>query len=269
MGGQVSPAQIYEDYFVSTVFGPWADLVIEEADPKQGERVLDLACGTGALAFRARPLVGSQGSVTGLDLRPGMLAVARSLPGADTIEWTEGDASDLPMPDREFDLVVCQQGYQFFPDRLQAATEMRRVLEPAGRSVVSVWSDLSKQQLFRDLTEVEARHLEPLGVTYEDVAGPFLFGDPDILGSIFVEAGFHDVRVAERTLEVSFPNAERFVENVELAYSAVVPDLAADPSAFEAYVEAVRTDLQPELERYRKADSVVFTLSSNLVTMMA
>ncbi len=95
-----------------------------------------MACGTGIVARYATPLLGAEGSVVALDVSPDMLAVARALPepaGA-AVEWQEGDATSLALPDSAFDLVLCQQGLQFFPDRAAAVREMRRVLAPGAAS---------------------------------------------------------------------------------------------------------------------------------------
>ena len=89
---------------------------------------MDVACGTGSVARHVAPLVGAEGKVVALDISPEMLAVARGLPapaGA-TIEWREGNAIALTVPDDAFDLVLCQQGLQFFSDRAAAVREMRR-----------------------------------------------------------------------------------------------------------------------------------------------
>jgi len=102
--------------------------------------VLDVACGTGIVARQAAPLVGADGQVVALDMNPAMLAVARALPAPSgaTIHWREGDAMDLPFEDGAFDVVLCQHGLQFVPDRARAVREMRRVLAPGGRALVIV-----------------------------------------------------------------------------------------------------------------------------------
>jgi len=262
-----SPAEVYQEFFVPAVFDPWARVLTDVARPGRGERVLDLACGTGVLARLIAPMVGPEGTVTGLDLRPGMLAVARTLPdpGGAPIDWVEGDATAMSLDDAGFDLVVCQQGLQFFPNKPAAAAEMRRVLVPGGRLVASVWQDLENLELFHSLTVAEARHLLPLGVSYQDVAAPFLYGDPGVLAELFENAGFVDVKVEPRSLEVRFPDADRFVEDVEYGYSSMVPALSEDPRRFAAFVEAVTHDISDDIEHYRHGDEIRFTLRSNIV----
>src|SRR2546423_849388 len=142
-GYQVSgdAAQLRERYSVRYFIGPWAPGLVAVAALQPGERVLDVACGTGVVTRIAAPAVGSKGQVTGLDINAGMLAVARSLPppsGA-SISWVEGNAVAMDFPDASFEVILCQQGLQFFPDQSRALREMHRVLVPGGRVALSVW----------------------------------------------------------------------------------------------------------------------------------
>jgi ubiquinone/menaquinone biosynthesis C-methylase UbiE len=112
LGGN-SP-EVYERYLVPGIFLPWASLLIEQASLVPGQHVIDVACGTGVVARLAAPHVGVTGKVSGVDINPGMLAVARSLPppqGA-PVEWWEGDAGALPFAVALFDVAFCQLGLQ-------------------------------------------------------------------------------------------------------------------------------------------------------------
>src|SRR5918993_2770365 len=107
-----SSAESYERYLVPLFFAPGAQYLIELAALGVGERVLDVACGTGIVARSAAPRVGANGRVVGLDLNEGMLEVARMASSEvhPAIEWQQGDATDMPLRDRAFDVVFCQQG---------------------------------------------------------------------------------------------------------------------------------------------------------------
>jgi len=121
-------AELYERYVARYILGPWAPSLVDAAGLATGERALDVACGTGVVARIAAQRVGPAGHVVGVDLNPGMIAVARSVPapiGA-PIEWLERSALDLRLEDAKFDVVLCQQGLQFFPDKALALREMRR-----------------------------------------------------------------------------------------------------------------------------------------------
>jgi ubiquinone/menaquinone biosynthesis C-methylase UbiE len=104
-----NPAEGYESYMVPTLFGPCAKILIQTADPKSGERVLDVGCGTGIVAREVASRLGAPAAVTAVDLSANMLAVARVAAARDslTIEWLEGNAEQLPFHDGAFDLVLC------------------------------------------------------------------------------------------------------------------------------------------------------------------
>lgn len=112
------------------VMEPWTDDLIRAAGCHDGDRVLDVACGTGIVANRIGPVTGKCCSITGIDLNEGMLSIARRNP---QIDWRQGSATDLPFEPGSFEVVLCQQGLQFFPDRAAAMREMARVLSPGGR----------------------------------------------------------------------------------------------------------------------------------------
>src|SRR5256885_1865522 len=109
-------AERYERYVVRYLLGPWAPLLVDAARLAPGERVLDVACGTGVVARAAAARVGPSGHVIGVDLNPGMIAIARALPpGAGApIEWLVRNALELGFEAGGRDVVVCQQGLQFF-----------------------------------------------------------------------------------------------------------------------------------------------------------
>ena len=256
----------YESYFVPHVFGPWADILIELAKPRPGEAALDLACGTGIVARRLAPLLGPTGRVVGLDLRPGMIAMAESLPspGGAPIEWRQGDATSPDLPDESFDLIACQQGLQFFEDRPAALAAARRMLKPGGRIVLSVWQGLDHHPVYEALVAAEMRHLEPLGVTYEEAAAPFLFPGEEDLRRLLGEAGFERIEVASRSMDARFPSIEDFVPKTEYAYAAFMPQFAEDPAAFERFTAAVARDAAPALERHRDGEGLRVPMHAHL-----
>jgi ubiquinone/menaquinone biosynthesis C-methylase UbiE len=262
-----NPARMYHDYFVPAIFSPWSKLLIERARPQPGERVLDIACGTGIVARQLAPLVGKDGQVLALDLSAPMLEVARDepVPEGAGIEWVEGSAQTLP--DRRFDLVVCQQGLQFFPDPQAAVQQMRRVLDPGGRAVVAVWQDLELQPVYKALSEAEARHL---GVPLMDVAMPFTFDRRHSLEQLFTDAGFARVDAGTAAHEVAFPHPAEFIARTIMGASAVIPELAAmDDAERRALVEAVTDELRPSLAPYIQGDTIRFPMHSHIVVAHA
>lgn len=259
-----SRAELFERFFGPSIFTPWTDVLLEYASPGPGDHVLDLACATGIVARRVAPMVGDAGGVVGLDVSPEMLEVARERAGTEgvAIEWRVGDATELDLPDGAFDLVFCQQGIQFFPDPGAALREARRVLGDDGRLVLNVWQPLERHPVYRALLEAEARHL---GADITEVGKPFLFGEDTRLRTLLDEAGFAEVQVDERTLEVEFPEPETFVTLTLLAGAAVVPELAPDdPEERTALVEAVTKSTEGVLREHRDGDRLRFPMPNYL-----
>ena len=191
-------AETYERALVPAVFAPWAPLVVALTDPQPGERVLDIACGTGLIARLAAERVGRTGNVTGLDLNPGMLSFAASITSPDPatsapIIWREASATNMPLPDAAFDVVYCQLGLQFFPDRPAAMREMYRVLVPGGRLGLMVWQDIQYSPGFGALAAALARHVstEAAGV----MRAPFGFAEAEQLRALVAAEGFRDIAI--------------------------------------------------------------------------
>lgn len=181
----LAAAEAYEAKFVPALFGEWAPLVLDAADLRPGQAVLDVACGTGVVAREAAGRVGPAARVVAVDLNEAMLTVARRL--APAIDWRTADAATLPFADASFDAVLCQAALTFFPDRLDALREMRRVARDSGTVVVQVWASLHDQPAYGPLVEVAARHAGPEAVDL--LSSYWVLGDLDRLGLLFAEAG--------------------------------------------------------------------------------
>jgi ubiquinone/menaquinone biosynthesis C-methylase UbiE len=150
-GWQLSgDAPIAYDRFALKVMEPWTDDLIRSAGCRDGDRVLDVACGTGLISSRISLVTGKFCSITGIDVNEGMLSVARRNP---QIEWHQGSATELPFADGSFDVVLCQQGLQYFPDRPAAMRHMARVLAPGGRLALNVWGALDRQPFYVALVD--------------------------------------------------------------------------------------------------------------------
>src|SRR5438093_3216900 len=149
----------YERYFVPSIAAPLADDLIDAASWLPGEAVLDVACGTGIVARIAAQRVGPTGTVAGLDMNAGMLEVARSVSASAGIEWYEGNAEAMPLPDESFDVVTCQLGLQFFADKPAALREMHRVLRRGGRLLINAPGPTP--DVFAILEQALTRHLNP------------------------------------------------------------------------------------------------------------
>ena len=243
LGG--SAPEVYENQLVPAIFGPWAPVLVAQAALRAGERVLDVACGTGVVTRLAAQQVGPAGHVVGLDLNAGMLARARATPspaGA-TVDWREGDAGALPLEASSFDAVICQLGFQYFPDREQAAREMRRVLKPTGRLVALVWRGLSHSPGFSALATALERNVSTAAAAV--MRAPFVFGDsPDEFRGLLAQAGFRTVRVGAEVRMVRFSSPAAFVQH-QVAGSPLSPHVAAvDDAARETLLREVTAAMQ-------------------------
>lgn len=205
---EVEAAEAYESLFIPALFGEWAPRVADAAGLGDGERVLDVACGTGILAREAAKRVGKDGMVAGVDPSPGMLAVARRL--APTVDWRQGTAESLPFQDGSFDAVVSQFGLMLFEDRQRAVRETLRVLPSGGRFAVCVWNDLEHNAAYAD--EVDLLERTAGEAAAEGLRAPFALGDRDALRSLFDDAGAHGVKVETHSGTARFPSARVMVE---------------------------------------------------------
>jgi SAM-dependent methyltransferase len=264
----LTPAQMYEEYYRPAIFEPLSDILLAHARPRTGERVLDVACGTGIVSRRVAPLVGTGGRVVGVDINPGMIDVARSLtpPDGTPIDWRHGDAVALDLEDGAFDLVLCQQGLQFFADRAAGVREMRRVLADGGRVAIAAWHGIEDHPLFAALGEAELPHLSDLGVavTPADLFAPFSLGDANELEALLTDAGFTEIAVTSASIQARFATPERFIERMEFAYAAVIPRFVQDPAAFTAFVDQLSRETNHIVEQYREGDVVVTPMHTNI-----
>lgn len=199
----------YERHLVPVVFEPWAERLLDTVGIAPGSSVLDIASGTGVVARAAARRSGKDGHVVASDVSGPMLArsaavVART--GAAPIDYWEASADALPFGDGAFDVVLCQQGLQFFPAQAAAVSEMRRVLRPGGVAGVAVWA--------------RGHPLEPFGVYGDELAAtgaqppfPSAFeSDTFTMGvravrSLLDAADFSPVNVAVHELQVGWPDA--------------------------------------------------------------
>lgn len=205
---EVGAATAYENLHVPAIFQQWAPRVVDAVRIGAGDRVLDVACGTGILAREAASFLDGDGFVAGLDAAPGMLAVANQL--WPTIEWREGVAEALPYEAESFDAVISQFGLMFFQDRARALREMMRVLTPGGRLAVAVWESLEKSEAY----PAEVALLESIaGQNAADaLRAPFVLGDRNELTTLFRDAGVTSVEIATYHGTARFPSIRTMVE---------------------------------------------------------
>ncbi len=203
-----SPAANYERFFVPAIGAPLATDLIRLGALRAGERVLDVACGTGVVARLASRQVGATGSVVGLDVDPGMLAVARSAtPPGMSIEWRQASAEAMPIPDASYDVVLCQMGLQFMPDKRAALGEMQRVLVRGGRLILNVPGPTPR--LFTIMEEALARHIGAEAAAFVNYV--FSLHDAAEIQNLVSGAGFDDVSVQADSKPLRLGAPEEFL----------------------------------------------------------
>lgn len=257
-----NPSESYESYMVPVLFAQWALQLVRAAKPKSEECILDLACGTGIVARQVAPLLGIKGRVTGLDLNPNMLTVARAVAEREglTIEWHEGRAEQLPFPDGFFDLVLCQFGLMFFTDRPVAVAETHRILTDGGRLFLNVWQSLDQHPFYQTLHNVIQQRLGMSAL--QDI---FALGETDELRALLVGAGFQRVEIESVSRTARFPNPAGFLAGEIAVDTAAIPSMQdLDDQARQAIIEAISKDMQISLEEVTQDEHVVLEFHAHI-----
>jgi ubiquinone/menaquinone biosynthesis C-methylase UbiE len=254
-------AEAYERHLVPLFMAPGARYLIELAALGPDERVLDVGCGTGIVARTAAARVGAGGTIVGLDMNEGMLAVARRLSAEvrPTIEWRQGDAARLPFSDAAFDVVFCQQALQFFPDRLAALREMHRVLAPDGRLALSVMRSTEHNPGYAALADAFERRVGPEAGAME--RSPFPALSAGALRQLIAGAGFREVRLLIGIGPARYPSVAEFVRQ-EAASSPLAGPIGALPGDVR---DALIHDVEEALREYADDDGIVFPTATYLV----
>lgn len=210
LGASITFAERYEATLVPVIFRPWARELIRRIVPESGERILDLACGTGAVGREVFASGVEPGVLIGADISEGMLDVARSKASEAGIkvEYLQASADDLPFPDASFDVAFCQQALQFFPDRPAALRELKRVLVPGGRTVFCV----SRKLELNPLLKAQAATLDKYAGTDAGnaVRAICAFDDEQALRRLFQGAGMAEIEIESVTLTPSHPDGRAF-----------------------------------------------------------
>ena len=229
-------ARAYDDEFVPALFAQWVPTLLRHAGVTAGHHVLDVACGTGVAARAALTRVGASGRVSGIDLNPAMISVARDQ--APDIDWRVGDAADLPYEDRSFDAVLCQSALFFFPDPQRACREMARVLRRGGRLALQTYAGLEEQPGYGPFIDTVVRHGSPharslLGIYWS-------MGDLAGLRSLLQGAGLEPTSDETMLGEVGSPSVEAFVDT-EIRATPLAEHI--DDASYPAIAREVRAAL--------------------------
>ena len=251
-------AEFYERY-VRLLMEPWVRCLVDVAALQPAEHVLDVAYGTGFVARLAAHCVGAEGWVVGIDLNASMIEAARAVSGRDattTIEWRTGDAAALPFENGTFDVVLCQQVVQFFPDRVQTLREMCRVLRLGGPLAFTVWSAIGDMPYLAVLADALARYVS--AEAGSRARGACALHDAVELHRLVASADFRNVRVRPTIKTTRLPLPAEFVPGhlAALPMAQAIARQAADARA--ALLEEMTEALRPYVDREQLTFPAVF-----------
>jgi ubiquinone/menaquinone biosynthesis C-methylase UbiE len=252
--------EIYERLLVGPLFRPFAEDLIARLNPGAQDRLLDVACGTGIVARVARERMGPAATIVAVDASAPMLAVARGIDA--TIDWREGNAMALPIAEGErFSLLTCHQGLQFFPDKVAAAREMRRVLVPKGRVAIGTWRPLDEVPLFRELHPIAEQQLGPV------VDARHSFGDAGAIERLLTDAGFQNVQVETIAHDIRMPDAATLARlNATALASMTEKGKAMNDADRQQAIERIVSNSAATLAPYTQGGALVFQLLTNIAT---
>ena len=175
----------YDHYMVPLIFQPYAEDIARRVAARSPKRVLETAAGSGVVTRAVAAILAADATYTATDLNPPMLDYAKSRQADDTrIRWRQADAQVLPFDDAAFDVVCCQFGAMFFPDKSKAFSQVRRVLKPGGVLLFNVWDRIEENEI-ADVVTIA-------------LASRFPHDPPRFLAR--TPHGYHDVALVERDL---------------------------------------------------------------------
>lgn len=249
-------AQVYEAGPVPLMFLPLAELTFQHVTLRARERVMDAACGTGILTRVAVERFRNLEKIVGVDLNARMLDIARQMTPKTRVpvEWHQADLCALPFPDGSFDVVLCQQGLQFIPDKTAAIREMRRMLARGGRLIFTVWVESPYHSALADgLT----RHVNAQAA--KSCLAPYSLHDREVVRKLVSDAGLLgiDLTTPDLMIRVSPSSAESLFETV------------ASRSPFAREITGVSKVLKQEvdaaLQKYRDGADFIVPWKTHLV----
>jgi len=197
----------YEKYIVPAYTGAWAKEIVNRACLSQGEKILDVACGTGLVARTAADVLRNCDLIYGIDVNEEMIKKAYEIEKG--INWQNCEVTDMTYSDNYFDVVFCQQGLQYFPDPSLALKQINRVLVKSGRILLSVWRPIQYSPFYESLCKALEKYLDIKAASM--LLAAFSLGDYEKLKTLFEDAGFNSININIVIKQMSYSPFEEFV----------------------------------------------------------
>ena len=256
---QSDAAKTYEEQNVPSLLRPLAELTLQRVVVNEGDRIIDVACGTGILGRLVAQKLGTAGSVVGVDLNPAMIEVAReySPKTSVNVEWLQGDVTDLQFPDASFDITFCQQGLQFFPEKVAALKELRRVTTPGGSINLTVWSAVSPVNAA--ISDALARYVNDEAA--QSALSPYAFRDAEVIKGLMIEAGIQGITMETLVVERLIGHGEESIPRLMAGTPYGVDFGKAD----EVTQRAVVKDVVEALQGFQGDNGIVVPQETHLI----
>ncbi len=254
--GQVSEdaAKIYEEVYLPALFKEWCPLVVKAASIQKGHRVIDVACGTGALAIAVSDHIGAEVTTVGIDINEGMLNIARSK--SSSVEWLNAPAEALPFEDDNFNCAVSQFGLMYFENQEKAIREMMRVLHPGGSLAVVVWDELEHNPGFA----AENNLWQQVFGEEEGDESPNKLGDKLVLEDLFKRSGIANVQITTHQRTARFESIVSWIHTGAKGWTD-------DDAMSDDQLKLLLKTAEEELTSFRTAEcTVTFPTSAHIVT---
>ncbi len=245
-----SAAESYERQKVPAIFAPLAEATLNAVSLPGKAEILDVACGTGAMARAVARRLSEPSRIAGADVNAAMVEIAkRQTPTSEhEFEWVAAPASSLPFDDARFDLAFCQQGLQFFPDKPAALAEIRRVTRKGGKLVLTCWAAVPP--FFQIVAEVLRRHIGEQAAVI--AITPFVWNNANYIHSLITEGGF-DCLPASRLPVVRVMSASPGAMREELLATPNEPALRA---AGDAVIDKIVDEILAAVSHFRKGQAL-------------
>ena len=250
----------YERLMVPLIFRPYAEELARRARELQPRRILETAAGTGAVT-RALHLALPDAEIVATDLNQPMLDVNAAQIASDRVQFVEADAQQLPFDDGSFDLVVCQFGAMFFPDKVRGHSEARRVLRDDGSYLLAIWDAIERNPLTAVTQQVliDAFPNDPPLFMRE---GPFGYADPVRIESDLHQAGFDTVEIDTVERRSRSPSAHDAASALCHGTPMGVEIGEREPGSLERIFPLV----ERALRQFEGADGIDEPMSAHIVT---